>query len=137
MMQINVSQEQGNAPVSVISVAGQLDGQTYQQLIDFARDVKKGGATNLLLDLSELTYISSAGLVALHSIALLMRGEELPDPEQGWNALKSVDRSRTSGLQKHVKLLSPTPQVLNVLDMVGYTSIFEVLTDKQKAVESF
>ncbi|MCL4268437.1 MAG: STAS domain-containing protein [Anaerolineales bacterium] len=137
MMQINVSQEQGNVPVSVISVAGQLDGQTYQQLIDFARDVKKGGATNLLLDLSELTYISSAGLVALHSIALLMRGEELPDPEQGWNALKSVDRSRTSGLQKHVKLLNPTPQVLNVLDMVGYTSIFEVLTDKQKAVESF
>ena len=74
MMQINVSQEQGNVPVSVLSLAGQLDGQTYQELIKIALDAKQGGAKNILLDMSDLTYISSAGLVALHTIALSLRG---------------------------------------------------------------
>ena len=37
------------------------------------------GARDFLLDLSDLTYISSAGLVALHSVALLAKGEDLPD----------------------------------------------------------
>jgi hypothetical protein len=32
-MEITVTQEQGHAAVAVISVAGQLDGQTYQDLI--------------------------------------------------------------------------------------------------------
>jgi len=137
MMQINVSQEQGNVPVSVLSLAGQLDGQTYQELIKIALDAKQGGAKNILLDMSDLTYISSAGLVALHTIALSLRGEEVPHLEQGWAALKSIDRSRASGLQKNIKLFNPPPQVVNVLDMVGYTAIFEIFTDKQKALESF
>ena len=91
----------------------------------------------MLLDMSELTHISSAGLVALHTTALMMRGEEVPDPEQGWAALKSIDRSRMSGIQKNVKLLNPRPEVVNVMEMVGYTAIFEIFMDKQKALESF
>ncbi|MCQ3936707.1 MAG: hypothetical protein DPW18_06630 [Chloroflexi bacterium] len=137
MLQINISQETGDVPVTVIGVAGQLDGQTYQELIRSAQEAHRSGAKNFLLDLSELTYISSAGLVALHTIALFMRGEEIPDPEHGWAALKSVDRSRASGLQKHVKLLNPAPQVANVLDMVGYTAIFEIFNDRKKALESY
>lgn len=137
MIEINVSQEQGNVPVSVIGLVGQLDGQTYQQLIQVAQGIRQDGAKNVLLDMSGLTYISSAGLVALHTIALLMRGEAIPDPEQGWAALKSIDRSRSSGFQKSVKLLNPTPQVINVLEMVGYSAIFETFTDKQKALDSY
>lgn len=137
MFQINVSEGQGNIPVTVLSCAGQLDGQSYQELIAKAQEVHKNGTKNILLDLGELTYISSAGLVSLHTIALMLRGEAVPDPEQGWAALKSIDRSRASGLQKHVKLFNLRPEVLNVLDMVGYTAIFEVFSDRQKALESF
>jgi anti-anti-sigma factor len=136
-MEIAVSQEQGHAVVSVIRITGQLDGQTYQNLITSARDVIKAGARNILLDLSDLTYISSAGLVSLHTIALMTRGEKLPDPEQGWSTLKSMDRTRDGGLQKHLKLLNPRPEITNVLEMVGFSAFFEVFTDKQKAVDSF
>ncbi|MDP1546278.1 MAG: STAS domain-containing protein [Anaerolineales bacterium] len=136
-MQITVSQEQGNVPVTVLKLAGQLDGQSYQSLIAKAQEVHKGGAGNLLLDMSELTYISSAGLVSLHTIALMLRGEPLPDPEQGWSALKSMDRSRESGIQKHIKLLNPRPEIVSVLDMVGFSAFFQIFTDKQKALESF
>lgn len=136
-MEITVSQEQGRVAVAVIKPAGQLDGQTYQQLIDKAREIYKGGVRDFLLDLSDLTYISSAGLVSLHTISLMTRGESLPDPEQGWSTLKSMDRTRDGGMQTHLKLLNPRPEVSNVLEMVGFSDFFQVFTDKQKAVESF
>jgi len=136
-MEITVSQEQGRVAVSVIYIAGHLDGQTYQDLILKAREVFEAGTKNILLDLSDLTYISSAGLVSLHTIALLMRGERLPDPEQGWSTLKSMDRTRDGGLQKHIKLLNPRPEVMSVLDMVGFSAFFEVFKDKKTAIDSF
>lgn len=136
-MEITVSQEQGRISIFVIKVSGQLDGQSYESLIAKAREVVEGGTRNILLDFGELTYISSAGLVSLHTIALLTRGEDLPDPQQGWSALKSMDRSRDGGLQKNLKLLNPRPEVLSVLDMVGFSAFFEVFTDKQKAIDSF
>ncbi|MBI2331759.1 MAG: STAS domain-containing protein [Chloroflexi bacterium] len=136
-MEINISHEKGNVPVTVIQVTGQLDGQTYQKLIASAQEVLNGGAKNILLDMSDLAFISSAGLVSLHVIALLLRGEAMPDLEHGWAALKSVNKSRESGVQQHVKLLNPRAEVLNVLDMVGFSSFFEIFNDKQKALESF
>jgi len=136
-MEITISQEQGRVSVSVIRIVGHLDGQTYQDLIEKAREVVKAGTKNILLDLSDLTYISSAGLVSLHTIALMTRGEEPPDPEQGWSTLKSMDTARDGGMQKHLKLLNPRSEITNVLEMVGFSEFFEVFTDKQKAVDSF
>ena len=136
-MEIKISQEQGRVTVAVIQLSGHLDGQTYQDVIAKAREAFEAGAQHILLDLSELTYISSAGLVSLHTIALMARGESLPDPEQGWSALKSMDRSRDGGVQKYLKLLNPRPEITSVLDMVGFSAYFEVFTDKQKAIDSF
>jgi anti-anti-sigma regulatory factor len=136
-MEITISQEQGRATVSVIRVSGHLDGQTYQDLISKANEIVGTGVKNILLDLEDLTYISSAGLVSLHTIALLLRGETPPNLEQGWSTLKSMDRTRDGGLQKNFKLLNPRTEVKNVLEMVGFSEFFEVFTDKQKAIDSF
>jgi len=136
-MNIVVSQEQGRVPVTVIRLEGQLDGQNFQELIGRAREVYNAGVRDVLLDMHALTYISSAGLVALHTIALMFRGESMPDPEQGWAALKSMDRSRDSGIQEHVKLLNTRPEIKSVLEMVGFTGFFEVYTDLQEAVQAF
>jgi anti-anti-sigma regulatory factor len=136
-MNISVSQAQGNVPVTVIKLDGQLDGQNYQELITKSQELYKVGAHDFLLDLSELTYISSAGLVALHSMALLARGEELPDTEGGWSAYRSMGRSSEAGMQKHVKLLNPRSEVMGVLDMVGFSNVFEIYTDLDEAIKSF
>ncbi|MCQ3954491.1 MAG: anti-sigma factor antagonist, partial [Chloroflexi bacterium] len=42
-----------------------------------------------------------------------------------------------SGEQKHVKLLNPRPEVVKVLEMVGFSSFFEIYDDRQKALDSF
>ena len=134
---MSVSDAKGNVPVTVIKIDGQLDGQNYQDLISKAQELYKAGTRDFLLDLSELTYISSAGLVALHSMALLSRGEELPDTEGGWSAYRSMGRSSEAGMQKHVKLLNPRSEVMGVLDMVGFSNVFEIYTDLDEALKSF
>ncbi len=136
-MEITVTQEQGRVPVAVIGLMGQLDGQNFHELIAKARGLYQAGTKDILLDFSNLTYISSAGLVALHTIALMLRGEQLPDPEQGWAALKSMDRTRDVGIQEHIKLLNPRPEITSVLEMVGFTQFFSVFSDLQQAVQSF
>ena len=134
---MSVSQAQGNVPVTVIKLDGQLDGQNYQELITKSQELYKAGTHDFLLDLSDLTYISSAGLVALHSMALLARGEELPDTEGGWSTYRSMGRSSEAGMQKHVKLLNPRSEVMGVLDMVGFSNVFEIYTDLDEAIKSF
>ena len=136
-MNISTSQAQGNVPVTVIKLDGQLDGQNYQELITKGQELFTAGARDFLLDLSDLTYISSAGLVALHSLALLARGEVLPDTESGWSAYRSMGRANEAGVQKHVKLLNPRSEVMSVLDMVGFGNLFEVYTNLDEAVNSF
>jgi len=136
-MDISVSQVQGSVPVTVIKLDGQLDGQSYQDLIVKAQELYKAGARDFLLDLSQLTYISSAGLVALHSIALLAKGEELPNPEQGWSTYRSMGRTSSTGMQTHIKLLNPREEIRNVLDMVGFGDVFQIFTNPDEAVKSF
>lgn len=136
-MNIIVSQAQGKVPVTVIKLDGELDGQNYQNLIAKAKEAHASGARNFLIDLSDLTYISSAGLVALHTVALLARGEALPDTEAGWSAIRSVGGTGDSGVQKHVKFFKPRDEVKRILNMVGFSGAFEIYTDLDEGVNSF
>lgn len=136
-MNINVSQEQGRVPVTVIHLDGKLDSNSFQKLINDAKAAFDGGARHLILDMTKLTYISSAGIVSLHSIAKLFRGESLPDAEAGWNTIRSLEKERAGGAQQNVKLLNVPPEVRSVLDVVGLAAFFEMYTDLQQAVASF
>jgi anti-anti-sigma regulatory factor len=136
-MDITFSKAVGNVDVTVMHLDGQLDGQTYQSLIKKANEVYIAGARNFLLDLSGLTYISSAGLAALHAVALLARGETVPDSESGWATLRSMGSRGTSGKSENVKLLNPRDDIVNVLEMVGFNNIFEIFMDFDEAVKSF
>ncbi len=136
-MNVTVSQAQGRVPVTVLQTHGDLDATNYQDLIALAQQVYEGGARDILLDLSDTSYVSSSGLVALQGISALLRGDELPDLEAGWAAFHAADRQRDAGLQSHCKLLSPQPRVARVLEMVGFTQFLEVYTDLEAAVASF
>ncbi len=136
-MNITVSSAQGRVPVTILHVHGDLDASSYTDLIAKGQEVYNAGARDILLDLSDLSYISSSGLVALHRIALIVRGEKPSDPEAGWAALHAIDRERDTGLQQHVKLFNPQPRVDTVLQTVGFKQFFEVYTDLATAIASF
>ncbi|HEY6075074.1 MAG TPA: STAS domain-containing protein, partial [Anaerolineales bacterium] len=114
-----------------------LDGQNYRELIAKAAELYDGGVRNILLDMSEVTYISSAGIVALHTIALMLRGEPLPNLESGWSTIRATSRATEAGMQKNLKLLNPRPEVTSVLEMVGFTAFLEAFQDQEAAIRAF
>jgi anti-anti-sigma factor len=136
-MNITVTQAEGKVPVIVMQLQGELDASNFQRVIARAKQAYDTGARDLLLDLSDVPYMSSSGLVALHSVAVLMRGETPPDLEAGWGVLRSIGRGRETGLQYHVKLLNPQPRVKRVLEMAGFDRFFEIHTDQETAIASF
>lgn len=136
-MAVNLEQAQSNPQVTILSIAGDLDASTYRQVIDKASEARDGGAKYLLIDMSEMDYMSSSGLVALHSIALLMRGEAMPDLEHGWGAFRSLDRDRESGTQTNVKLLKPNEKVERALETTGMKAYFEIFAEFEPAINSF
>ena len=136
-MEITVSTQQGTVPVTVVQPHGDVDASNYAELVSKIESLQKDGAKDFILDLSDVPFMSSAGLVALHSIANMLRGEKPTDMQTGWAALKSIDRSREAGLQKHVKLLNPQQYVAETFEKAGFTQFFEVFTDVKVAVAAF
>jgi anti-anti-sigma regulatory factor len=136
-MNINNFQKQGHILVTILELVGKMDGSNYMQLIDEATKIYLNGARDLLIDLSKLTYSSSAGLAAIHKTALIFRDQPIIKDELGWESYHAIDRDRGSGLQKHVKLLSPQTAVTDVLEMTGFDSLFKIDTDLIGAVASF
>jgi anti-anti-sigma factor len=136
-MEITVTNQQGSVPVTVVQPHGDIDASNYTELVKCIQDLIQGGTKDFIVDLSDVPFMSSAGLAGLHTVAMLLRGEKLADSDAGWAVLKSMDRSRESGMQKHVKLLSPQTGVAETFDKAGFTQFFEIFTDLKQAVASF
>src|SRR5574341_636246 len=136
-MEITVSQEQGRVAVTVVHVRGDVDASNYTELVKKVEELYKGGAKDFLIDLNAVPFMSSAGLVALHSIAMTLRGEPPGDPRPGWELVKAMNRARDGGMRAHVKLLKLQPHVAEIFDKAGFTQFFEIFDDLQKALASF
>jgi len=136
-MEIIISENQGAKPVTVIQVRGALDGESYQNFIDETQKLYDAGTRDLLVDMSELTFLSSAGLSAIHRAARVFRGEDSSTFEEGWAAIHAMGKERESGVQQHVKLLNPDEKIRGVLDTVGFLAFFEIFTDMDAALASF
>jgi anti-anti-sigma factor len=138
-MEIVISRSEGRVPVSIMQLRGALDGHTYEQFIHEAQQLFDSGARDLLLDMTELTFLSSAGIAALHRMARVYRGEKSTTLDQSWSAMRTVANERDTGFshQKHIKLLNPNEKIEDVLDTVGFKAFFEIFTDMQTAIASF
>jgi anti-anti-sigma regulatory factor len=136
-MEITVEKVMEPVPVAVIAIIGDLDASNYLELVAKAQNVYQTGVQNILLDLEQTSFVSSAGLVALHSIALLLRGEQPLDPEAGWESIHAMDRNLSDGMQEHIKLLNPQPRVDRTLERTGLKGFFHIFTDRQAAMASF
>jgi anti-anti-sigma regulatory factor len=136
-LEMTVTEEDGRRPVTVLAVSGEIDYANFGDLTERARALYEAGSRDLVLDMSGVTYLGSSGLVALHGVAMIFRGQEPPDPEQGWSAIHAMNEDDASGTDPHVKLLSPSPQADRVLERTGMRDLFEVFDDRAAAVGSF
>jgi anti-sigma B factor antagonist len=106
--------EDSKNDVTVLNLEGDFDAATAPEVETKLRTLYKAGRSRLVLDLSGVPYISSAGLRVLQMTLL-------------------AARSRSGDL----RLAALSTAVREVLDMAGFTPMFEVFDDTAAAVQSF
>jgi len=137
-LETTIEQASGRVPITIVALDGELDASNFTDLIATAGELYETGTRHLLLDLTDLRFMASSGLVALHSILRLMHGEAPPDPEAGWGALHSLGLDVSGGeTQTEVQLCAAQPAVERVLTRTGLSRLFVVHPDRASAIAAF
>lgn len=127
------STEQGRVPVTIFHLQGQIDANTYEQFQAAAEQAYKTGARYLLLDLSKVSYISSAGLRALHNTYKLFSANAANESSE------AVSKGLNDGTYKahQLKLLNPNTEVFGVLKMAGFDMYLDIFHNQKEAIAAF
>ena len=131
-MEITVTHEQDRVPVSVLHVAGKTDSESAEILQKKAMEIIDGGARYLIFDLSKVPYMSSAGLRVLHGVFNKLRALS-SDENDKETYLHIADGSYQL---PYLKILNPTPEVLQVLKMSGFDMLVSIEHDLKEALAS-
>src|SRR5262245_24473803 len=108
---ITTSKMQGDVSVTVLHLNGHLHGPTEQELLDHARQAREDGAAHLLLDLSEVEVLSSAGLRGIQQIFKLFT------PPRD---VETIRRHESEPYKSpYFKLVCPDPQIYYILNITG------------------
>ena len=130
-MEIVVTQDEGRVPVTVFQLKGDLANE--EPLKSQATEAYENGTRNLLLDLSDVPYITSSGLRAIHYVFDLLRSDSPDENDQ------AVRKGIASGQYKspHLKLVKPSKNALKALSISGYDMFLEVHKNYKEAIASF
>jgi anti-anti-sigma factor len=110
---------QADVPVIVFHLRGWLDAQSEEQLLEAARTAYDGGARYLLIDMSDLDTLTSAGMRALQKVYQIFTPKE--------------DRFKLA----HLKLCNAPPQIYNVLGITGFLQNIPMYESREAALQSF
>ena len=128
-LKITTSQVQGEASVTIFHLQGHLHGTTESQLLDRVRQAYEDGARHLLLDLSELDVLSSAGLRAIHNIFNLFTPQ---------SDVEIIKQHRDEPYKSpYVKLVCPNPDIYYILNITGFLQNLLIYNNMEEAVNSF
>lgn len=131
-MDITISTVQAQFPVTIFTINGFLNLGTSSHLEDKAREVFNSGSRYLLLDLTNVTSLSSAGLRAILFIYKLFESEtETIETE------KRKDTTRMHiGKSIHLKLVNPRPEIRRILSISGFEKFIEIFENTDQALNS-
>ena len=118
-LNIASEQRQADVPVTVFRLRGWLDAQSEEQLLEDARIAYDGGARYLLLDMSDLDTLTSAGMRAIQKVYQIFTPKE--------------DQFKIA----HLKLCNAPPQIYNVLGITGFLHNIPMYASLDDALESF
>ncbi len=125
---ITSSQAEGKPNVTVFHLSGTLDAAGEDDLCEHARQAFESGAQFLLLDMQGLSFISSAGLRALHNIF------KMCTPEGEFEAARESGEPYKS---PYFKLAGASPDVYYVLNLAGFLHNIPFYPTLEDALKSF
>jgi anti-sigma B factor antagonist len=103
-----------SGPIEIIEPVGELDAHTASRLEDALKACISDGRYNIIVNCSELAYISSAGLGVF---------------------MAYIEDVRSLG--GDIKLSSMSSKVFNVFDLLGFPTLYDILDTEQQALEKF
>ena len=118
-LQIGISREDGDKQIAIMRLAGPLDANTQGQLESKAKEAIDGGAEYLILDMSGVDYLGSAGMRAIHAIT-----NQLSPDQPGMHS----DR---------LKVLSPSPAAGKVFKTLGFDTFIDIHDNVDEAIAAF
>ena len=128
-LKITTSQVQGETSVTIFHLKGHLHGNTENQLLDRARQTFEDGAKYVLLDLSDLEVLSSAGLRAIHNIFNIFTPQD---------DVEIIRQHRDEPYKSpYVKLVCPNPDIYYILNITGFLQNLLIYNNMEDAVNSF
>jgi anti-sigma B factor antagonist len=111
---IDVKASASRSDVVILTISGELDVHTVPEMDKIVKEQFGKNVTRMVFDLSGLTYTSSAGIGIIMSSIKFARG-------------KGGD----------IKLASLQPRVHRVLELLGFTKIFEIYDSEPAASAAF
>ena len=118
-LKITTEQMQAAVPVTVFHIRGWLDGQSEAQFLETARLAYDDGARYLLVDMSDLDTLTSAGMRAIQKVYKMFTPSE--------------DMFKVA----HLKLCKAPPQIYNILGVTGFLQNIPMYETLNAALESF
>ncbi len=132
-MQLKVSTENARVPVTVVRAEGNIDSASYEAFLAGVEEAINKGARHVLIDLSDVPFVSSAGLRALN--ILLNRLRALTPDVSDEDMKKGI--SSGSYQSPHLKLLNPSKATSTTLESSGFSMFIPVFHDLKSAIASF
>ena len=127
MLEISVTQEQGHVPVTVMHLKGDLDSAGSEVFDARSQEIVAAGARNVLINLTHVPFVSSAGIRSIHRLFYQLH------PEGSDEHKRIMDEGIRKGTYKapHLKLFNPSPRVFNLLEMMSMDMYIDILTGKE------
>jgi anti-anti-sigma factor len=132
-MEITTSIVQGKVPVSVIALKGDLDASSAAAFDAAAAKTVADGAKDILIDMSGVPFMSSAGIRSLHALYILLH------PSGSEKEKDSVYKGISAGTYSapHLKLLNPNKKVTEAIKLSGLDMYLKIYTHEKEAIEAF
>ena len=126
-LNISVTEEPGVTPITVFRLEGRVNMGNADRLMQGLEAAFAEGSRNMILDLTGVESLTSAGLrVILRTYKLL-----------GAESAVGTGEVETAGRSPYLKLAGPNPNVRGVFQIVGIERLFEIYEDLEAARASF
>jgi anti-anti-sigma factor len=132
-MEITTSIVQSRVPVTVMRLEGDLDANSAESFNAAVAAVIEGGARDVLIDLSAVPFLSSAGIRSLHALyTQLHPGGSEQEKDAVYKGISAGTYSAP-----HLKLLKPTHKVEEVIKLSGLDMYLKMYTNESEALAAF
>lgn len=123
----------GRVPITVLTPVGNIDVAAFETFMSKAEEAIRKGARHILVDMTDVPYMSSAGLRAFSAVFNKLRALD-PSASEA-DVLQAIREGKYKS--PHLKILNLSKLSRIAFETAGFDMFLETYDDLQEALESF